>query len=158
MESSLSANDPLAFFEENRYFYDEDGTIGSLVNELEQLGIAEDEKGSELAIPRLLQTSARSILEPFLICPDFQLRITLGADPGHRFIFSIEPGQKEYIIVHMWSPGSEAVLYRNSHRDLPTLPPLKAAQASNGLLEPAGAALKKRNYSPMPVTLEQGGM
>lgn len=56
MESSLSANDPLAFFEENRYFYDEDGTIGSLVNELEQLGIAEDEKGSELAIPRLLQT------------------------------------------------------------------------------------------------------
>ncbi|KJZ69064.1 hypothetical protein HIM_11547 [Hirsutella minnesotensis 3608] len=159
MASSDPRTDPLTFFEENRYFCDEDASIGKLVEELEKQGIAESHRGLEIAKPKLLANSnVRPIIEPYLSRPDIRLCTSLGEDPNHRFVLSLEPGQKEHIIVHLWSPGSEAELYRSSHLDPPGLPPLKAAQASNGLLELAGAVLKKRMYSPVTVKMERGGI
>lgn len=102
--------------------------------------------------------NVRPIVEPYLSRPDIRLCITLGEDPNHRFVLSLETGQKEHIIVHLWSPGSEVELYHSSHLDPPGLPSLKAAQASNGLLELAGAVLKKRKCSPVTVKMEHGGM
>ncbi|EFY84233.1 hypothetical protein MAC_09727 [Metarhizium acridum CQMa 102] len=159
MASSISTSNPVKFFEEHGYFYDEDPTIGNLVTQLETRGIAESREGLHAAIPILLANSnVRPILEPYLSRPDVRLCITLGDDPDHPFVFSLDAGQKDFIILHMWSPGSEAELYHGSHLNPPGLPRLKAARASNGLLEPASAVLKKRNYSPVAIEMKHGGV
>lgn len=59
--SSDSRAESLIFFEENRYFYDEDATIGNLVQELEKQGIAETHRGLDAAKPKLLANSVSRI-------------------------------------------------------------------------------------------------
>ncbi|ODA80572.1 hypothetical protein RJ55_03531 [Drechmeria coniospora] len=126
--SSDTRPEPLRSFEENGYFFDEDAAIGSLVDELERRGIADSPASVDVAKPKLLANSnVRKILAPYLDRPDVRLCITLGEDAAHRFVFSVESGQKDHVIVHIWRPGSEAELYRRSHLDPPGLPPLKAA-------------------------------
>lgn len=150
--------EPVDFYANHGYLYEHDATIGGLVPELEKRGIAESVDGLSIAKLRLLENSrVRPILEPYLDRLDVQLCTTLGPDPHHYFVLSLEPGQKDRIIVHLLSPGSQAELTEGAHLDSPVSGRLKGAPASNGFIEVPKPALKQRG-NPIPVQMEAGGL
>ncbi|KAF4435392.1 hypothetical protein F53441_13515 [Fusarium austroafricanum] len=156
--SQLCAGEPVDFYANHGYIYEQDATIGSLVPELEKRGIAESIDGLSIAKLRLLENPrVRPILDPYLDRLDVRLCTTLGPDPHHYFVLSLESGQKDRIIVHLLSPGSQAELTENSHLDSPGSGRLTGAPASNGFIEVPKPALKQRGC-PVPVQMEAGGL
>ncbi|KAH7309918.1 hypothetical protein B0I35DRAFT_449979 [Stachybotrys elegans] len=156
---SPCAGEPVDFFTTHGYFYEQDAAIGSLVPELEKRGIAETVDGLAVAKPKLMENPrVRSILEPYLDRLEAQLCTTLGPDPHHRFVLSLEPGQKDRIIIHILSPGSLAELTQRSHVDPPGWGRLKGAPASNGFIEVPDAILKKRGCTHSSIQMDAGGL
>ncbi|KAM0425627.1 hypothetical protein ACHAPT_009159 [Fusarium lateritium] len=146
---SLCAGDPVDFYANHKYFYEQDAVLGPLVPELEKRGIAESAEG--------FSNRVQPILEPYLNQLDVRLCITLGPDPHHCFVLSLEPGQKDRIIVQILSPGSQVELTENSHLDSPESGRSRGAPAANGFLEVPAAALKKGGR-PVPIQMDAGGL
>ncbi|AEO60282.1 hypothetical protein MYCTH_2309397 [Thermothelomyces thermophilus ATCC 42464] len=154
-----STVDSLKFFEENGYFSDDCAAIGRLVIDQETKGNVESSETLNLAKSILLHERCGAILEPYLNCPNnIELCVALGPDKNHCFVFTLQSGETDRIIIHMWSPRSQGELYRGSHVDLPGQRALIAAPASNGLLEPPSAILRMRENNPITVTMANGGI
>ncbi|KAK8872314.1 hypothetical protein PGQ11_002828 [Apiospora arundinis] len=151
--ASTSGVSSSKFYKENGYIFVEDESIGNLVTHLEDLSLSDDAILDKAKSVLLQIESAVSILQPYLNRPHIQLCHALGPDPGHRFVFSLQTGMTDRIILHICSPKFDAEFYQASHTG--TLP---VAAAANGLLEVPGAALRRRGNTPIPVTMDTGGI
>lgn len=77
--------------------------------------------------------------------------MALGAAPNNRYVFSLTPGQRNQIVLHLLNADSEAEFSGDSHTG-----PLKAAVAAIGVFQVPYAQV--RHNVPIRFRWHKGGM
>ncbi|KJZ70617.1 hypothetical protein HIM_10005 [Hirsutella minnesotensis 3608] len=163
--SPTSGTDSLEYFNEHGIYYLEDETIGRIVKQIDDLGLATSLKSWDYLNDVILANAVsmtgeacklispnssqqlRRILEPFLDQPNPRRCHTFGPEPGHVFCFWPQSNQSHRLVVSVWSTGTKLELYDGSHTGH-----LKTVPASNGLFE------VPRQGTGHIIHMEAGGM
>ncbi|OAQ58103.1 hypothetical protein VFPPC_14907 [Pochonia chlamydosporia 170] len=150
----VAATDSVGFFKEQGLFYQEDATVGAIVNALDAQGLSGTNEGFKFFTGYLFgDARIRPILEPYLKHPNPQSSSIFSADPGHTFAFSTAPEEAGRVVIQVWSTGSRMEFYEKSHAKK-----LKGFLSANGLLEITRASLKMNGCDSISVRMDKGGI
>jgi len=148
----VSAADAPKFFDEHGFFYQTNPEIGSLVEDLDDNGLADGSEGLQSFTSTLLHDERlKRILETY--DERAKLWFSLGCDPGHYFASTIDPSQENRLVIYMWSPGTELEFCDCSH-----MGESKGVRAANGMVEVPVAFLRRKGIKFIRVRMEKGGV